>query len=83
MCSFPNPSMPNRSHDDMLLLEMEIDRLRLAIARERAEEIVKDLGWSEDDVDYLFQVEIEARRQWEEDCEREMERSAPWDDIAL
>lgn len=75
--SLPFLSMRNH-HDEMLLLEIEIDRLRLEAAREHAEEIVKELGFNENDEDYLFEVEMETRRQWDEECDRERERTMAW-----
>ncbi|MBI3619423.1 hypothetical protein HY213_05330 [Candidatus Peregrinibacteria bacterium] len=54
--------------------EIERDRQRLKAARERAEELVLDRGWSKKDDDYDIQVEEETQRQWEEDLEREIDR---------
>lgn len=45
-------------------LERDIERLRES--RLRAEEIVRDRGWSESDEDFEFQIEQEAKVQWSE-----------------
>ena len=51
--------------------ELELDILRLRETRRRAEEIVRDRGWSEADEDFEIQVDEEAKHQWNEECERE------------
>ena len=72
---FPQSSMDRSQLDkEFLELEMEIDRLRWEIARENAEDLVRARGWSENDEDFLFQVEDETKRQWEEDFDREMNK---------
>jgi len=58
----------------MIELEMEIDRLRWEIAHENAKELVLARGWKENDEDFQFQVEDEAKRLWEEDLDREMSK---------
>ena len=63
--------MENTLEDESLMEEIENDRLRLRIAREQAEELVRDRGWTENDEDFWFQVEEEAKRQWDEEYERE------------
>lgn len=63
-----------RLPDDIIELEMEIERLRWDIAHDRAKELVLARGWTENDEDFLMQVEEEAKRQWEEDAEREIEK---------
>lgn len=54
--------------------EMEIDYLRWEVAAENAEDIVRSNGWSEEDDDFDIQLEMETRRQWEEEMDREEER---------
>lgn len=53
---------------------MEIDYLRWEVAAENAEDIVRSNGWSEEDDDFDIQLEMETRRQWEEEMDREEER---------
>ena len=60
--------------DESLEHQMELDRLRLQVARERAIEIVKDYGWKESDEHFWYHVEDETKRQWDEEWEREMEK---------
>ncbi len=69
--------MPS-AEDENLRLEMEIHRLSWQIARERAEELVRDRGWTEKDEDFLLQVEEESRKQWEVDMDRETEKQQSW-----
>jgi len=61
--------------------EMEIDFLRWESAREYAEDLVKDLGWSKNDEDYWFQVEEETKRQFDEDLDRERWKRGDYDDM--
>lgn len=63
--------MAHFSKDDMLQLEIETDMLRLRYAREQAEELVRDRGWTEKDDDFEIQVEEETKRQWNEDMDRD------------
>jgi hypothetical protein len=63
---------------ELLMLELEIDQSRWEVARERAEEIIKDLGWSEKDDDYLIQLEDETKRQWDEEYDRYMFKRRLW-----
>lgn len=58
------------------------DRLRLKEARMLAEEIVRDHGWTEEDEDFEFQVEMEARRQWSELWKQEERAKGRWEDLA-
>lgn len=51
--------------------ELELDIQRLRETRQRAEEIVRDRGWTEVDEDFEIQVDEEAKVQWNEECERE------------
>ncbi len=51
--------------------ELDLDILRLRETRQRAEEIVRDRGWSEADEDFEIQIAEEAKHQWNEECERE------------
>ena len=62
-------------YDDDIIDQIERDMLRFKIARQRAEEIVRDYGWNEEDEDFEFQIEQEAKKQWEEDHRREHERN--------
>ena len=61
-------------YDDNVALEVERDIQRLRDCRKRAEEIVRDRGWSEEDEDFEFQIEQEVKEQWSEAFEREWER---------
>ncbi len=63
---------------ELIELELEIDQSRWEVARERAEEIIKDLGWTEQDDDYLIQLEDETKRQWEEEYDRYMDKQRSW-----
>ena len=63
--------MPTSIFDDDIIREVELGMLRLRIARERAEELVRDRGWSEKDEDFDIQVEEETKRQWDEEYEQE------------
>ena len=45
-------------------LERDIERLRES--RRRAEEIVRDRGWTEADEDFEIQIDEEAKVQWSE-----------------
>lgn len=53
--------------------EMLIDHLRLKAARTRAEELIRDYSWTDEDSDFEIQVEKEARRQWNKEMDRERE----------
>jgi hypothetical protein len=59
--------------------EIELDMLRLQIARELAEELVRDRGWTEKDEDFWFQIDDETKRQWNEGCERQRMKMRPYD----
>ncbi len=63
--------MNHSSKDRELLREIERDMRRWREAQDTAEELVLDRGWKKTDEDYWFQVEEEAKRQWEKDWERE------------
>lgn len=54
--------------------EMAIDLLQWNIARDRAEGIILDRGWTKNDEDYEFQLEDETKRQWEDDIDKMMEK---------
>ena len=69
-----------RDTDEWLENEMEIHRLRWEIARERAEEIVREMGIRDDDDDFAFMVHDEAKRQWDEEYERELYKRG-YDDL--
>ena len=58
--------------DDQIIEEIEQNMLLLKICRERAEELVCDRGWNKESDDFDIQVEEEAKRQWDEEKEREM-----------
>lgn len=58
--------------------EIQLDMLRFRNARKQAEEIVLDRGWTREDEDFEFQVEQEAKVQWEEDCEQDRR----WQELA-
>lgn len=77
----PTPPMYRPLQDESIKEEFERDMQRFRDARKRAEELVRDWGWSEEDEDFEFQIEQEAKRQWEEDYEREMERILLYEDI--
>ena len=64
--------MRHRTHEqEMLQLEMEIDEHRWQAAHELAEDIIRDMGWSEVDDDFCIQVNQEAKRIWEREYERD------------
>lgn len=44
---------------------------------EEARESMLSYGWTEDDEDFDFQIEIEVHRLWDKDSEREIERRMP------
>lgn len=56
-----------------LSLEAEVEAgiLRHRFARQRAEDLVRDRGWTEKDEDFEFQIEQETKTQWEEAYEQE------------
>jgi hypothetical protein len=57
--------------DQSFMNEIEADMIRWRTARDQAEELVRGHGWSEADDDFCFQVEEEAKRQWDEGWERD------------
>ncbi|MEK7563280.1 MAG: hypothetical protein AAB544_02705 [Patescibacteria group bacterium] len=46
--------------------ELALDIERLRETRRRAEEIVRDRGWTEADEDFEIQIDEEAKVQWSE-----------------
>jgi hypothetical protein len=65
--------------EELLRLEIEADILQLRATRDLAEELVRARGWSEKDDDFWFQVEDEAKRQWEEGMDRERRKQCLYD----
>jgi hypothetical protein len=59
--------------------EIEEGFLLLELTRQRAEDIVRDRGWSESDEDFALQIEEEMKRQWEEEYVRRYPVDIPID----
>ena len=60
--------------------EVELDLAMYNLARERASDIVLDRGLNEDDDDFIFEVHIETKHQWDILYE---ERHGSFEDFAL
>ena len=67
-----DPRLRKQLNDAEAELEIQIAYLRFHEARKLAEEVVRDLGWTEEDDDFHFQIEQEAKRQWDELYKRDM-----------
>lgn len=78
--TLPFSRRPYTRIDPDLRREIELDMLRFRWARQQAEEIVRDRGWSEKDEDFWIQIDEEAKRQWTEDCERDFLKRLSWEE---
>lgn len=65
--------------EQSLLEEIELDMLRWHIVRETAEELVRARGRTEEDDDFWLQIEDEAKRQWDEESDREISKRQPYE----
>ena len=68
--SFPHFPMFDETKEDTFLAQIDADIERWEAIRELAGELVRDRGWSQQDEDYWFQVEREARQLWQEDTQK-------------